>query len=172
MSPSAPSNSDSEGSARQEVEGYANMPIFRSREQDARILAVLGDGAEGLDVFAGVDRFFEHLSKTLRLPCEVTGIEDFQWEEFFLFGPGSRKDYAVLKHTQPSFRDTYQLLDIQKGVDSEWMLYPLEDLTAHVCRASDKKEFYLGLSELKAVDELSANCQLLDDYSVWFANCR
>jgi hypothetical protein len=58
------------------------------------------------------------------------------------------------------------------GVYSEWMLWPVEDIAAHVRRQSDGKEFVLGLAELKAVDESSPNHDLLDDYSVFFVNYR
>jgi hypothetical protein len=148
------------------------MSVFGSDEQDERIAAVLGDDAAELDLFEGIERFLAHLKKTLRLPCQVTGIEDFQWEEFYVLGPGSRKDYVMLRQTQPSFRDTYMLLGIEKGLASEWMMYPLEDLTALVRRDSDGREFYLGLSELKAVDKTADEYRLLDDYGVWFAGCR
>lgn len=30
-------------------------------------------------------------------PVEMTGVEDFDWEEFFVFGPGSKKEYEILK---------------------------------------------------------------------------
>jgi hypothetical protein len=148
------------------------MTTFKSDEQDQRIAAVLGENVEGIDFFDGVERFLVHFQKSLRLPCQVTGIEDFQWEEFYVLGPGRKKDYTVLRQTQPSYRDTYMLLKVEKSNASEWMLHPLEDLTAHVRRDSDRREFYLGLSELKAVDEESDEYRLLDDYAVWFVNCR
>jgi hypothetical protein len=52
------------------------------------------------------------------------------------------------------------------------MLFGGEDIAAQVRRKSDGKEFYLGLSELEAVDSRSPNYQLLDDYVVWFVNYR
>ena len=41
-----------------------------------------------------------------------------------------------------------------------------------VRRISDSKEFVLGLSELKAIDEKSNSYQLLEDFSVWLVNNR
>ena len=52
------------------------------------------------------------------------------------------------------------------------MLFPGEDIAAHVRRRSDGKEFWLGVAELRATDEKSQDCQLLDDYSVWFVDHR
>lgn len=105
-------------------------------------------------------------------PCEVTGIEDFNWEEPYVFGSWSRKKYARLKKTQPSYGDKYQLLRIDDEEFSEWMLFRGDDLAAHVQRISDGKKFVLGLAELKATDRKSRNYELLDDFSVWLVNNR
>jgi hypothetical protein len=145
--------------------------MTKQDEQDARIDALLGD-AEELSFEDARDRFYDHLCKNLELPCVVTGVEDFNWEERYVFGAGSRKEYDRLRQTQPSYRDKFELLAIEKDVFSEWMLFGGEDLAAHVRRQSDGREFYLGLAELKAVDKKSKNYQLLDDYGVWFANNR
>ena len=81
------------------------------------------------------------------------------------------REYKRLKKTQPSYRDRYQLLSIDRDGPSEWMLF-WEDIAAHVRRTSDGKPFVLGLSELKATDKKSDNYRLLDDYGVWFVNNR
>lgn len=148
------------------------MAHFGSEEQDRRIALALGEDIQNVEFFDGIDRFLEYLKKSMRFPVQVTGIEDFQWEEFFVLGPGRRKDYTVLRQTQPSYQDTYMLLGIEKANGSEWMMHPLEDLTAYVRRDSDGREFYLGLSELEAVDAESKEGKLLNDYSVWFVNSR
>ena len=89
-------------------------------------------------------------------------------------GQGKSKQIRdIMKmHPQPSDQDTFELLAIEKDVDSEWMMYHGEDLAGHVRRKSDGQEFYLGLAEIKAVDEESLNYQRLDDYAVWFVNNR
>jgi hypothetical protein len=119
-----------------------------------------------------VKTYFEHLRRTLVLPCDVTGIEDFRWEERYVFGAGRQREYARLKKTQPSYSDHYELLEIALGDYSEWMLWPDEDIAAHVRRKSDGQEFTLGLAELEAVDESSATHDVLHDYSVFFVNYR
>ena len=82
------------------------------------------------------------------------------------------KEYEKLRKTHPSYQDIFELLDIEEGIVSEWMLFQGDDLAAHVRRKSGGKEFYLGLAELKAVDKKAKNYQLLDDYSVWFVSNR
>lgn len=125
-----------------------------------------------MDFEEAIEVFFEHLEKSLQLPCDVRGIEDFRWEEYYVLGLGDHKEYERLKRTQPSYRDRYELLAIERGVVSDWMLFGGEDIAAQVRRKSDRKEFYLGLSELEAVDSRSPIYQLLDDYVVWFVNYR
>ena len=139
--------------------------------QDKRIAAILGELAD-ITFDETIDIFYEYLKTNLSLPCEVTGIEDFRWEEIYVFGPGDQDEYEHLKETQPSYADRYELLEIDLEGQSEWMLFWGEDIGAHVRRISDGKKFLLGLSELKATDKKSGNYQLLDDYSVWFVNNR
>ena len=138
--------------------------------QESRIRAVLGDDDEVSK--EAVKRFCEHLKKHLKFPFEVTGIDDFDWEEFYVVGPGEKEEYERLKKTQPSYKDRYDLLEIDLETDSEWMLFGGEDIAVLVRRKSDGRQFNLGLAELKATDRKSNNYQLLDDYAVWFVNNR
>lgn len=140
-------------------------------EQDRRIEAVLG-GDRDVDFNEGVGIFCEHLRTNLQLPCDVTGIEDFRWEEPYILGVFDPAEHKRLRKTQPSYEDRYQLLSIDPKGYSEWMLCSAEDVGAHVRRLSDGREFILGLSELEATDKRSANYQFLDDYCVWFVNSR
>jgi hypothetical protein len=144
---------------------------MRMDAQDKRITSILR-GNEDLDFDEAVKIFYEYLNSHLSLPCIVTGIEDFQWEEIYVIGPGDKEEYEHLKKNQPSYKDQYELLGIDCETKSEWMLFWGEDIGAHVRRISDGKEFLLGLSELKATDKKSENYQFLDDYSVWFVNNR
>ena len=139
--------------------------------QDERLANILGD-IEQLDFDQTIDIFIEYLKNHLSMPCEVTGIEDFRWEEFYVFGPGNKKEYEQLKKTQPSYTDRYELFEIVRNAESPWAMFYEEDVGAGVRRVSDGKKFLLGLSELEATDKKSKNYQLLDDYSVWFVNNR
>lgn len=135
-----------------------------------RIAAILGDDPQ--QTFEqGLSTIFQHLQKHLALPLKVKGIEDFQWEEIYVIGPGDRREYARLRKTQPSYRDEYELLGIELGPVSEWMLFR-DDIAAHVRRLSDKKQFILGLAELKSVGKPTPSGQLLHDYGVYFVNSR
>ena len=145
--------------------------MSRRDAQDARIERIVGDD-EDATFEDHLDRFRSHLAESLQLPCDVTGVEDFRWEEYYVIGPGDPREYEKLRENQPSFRDVFELLAIEDGIQSQWMLFYDDDLAAHVRRKSDGKEFYLGLAEIKAVDKKSKNYQLLHDYSVWFVNNR
>ena len=139
--------------------------------QDKRIESILGNYEE-MDFDEVRNRLYQHLKENLNLPCEVTGIEDFRWEERYVFGPGNKKEYERLKKDRPSYTDRYELLSIATDHESEWTMFWEDDITGHVKRLSDGKEFLLGLSELKAVDKKSKQYQLLDDFSVWLVNNR
>jgi len=139
--------------------------------QDVRIEAIVGNDDQ-ISFDDCVDKFYDHLKTTLRLPCDVTGIEDFRWEEYYVIGPGNPKEYERLRKNQPSYQDAFELLAIERHVTSEWMMYPDEDLAGHIRRKSDGKEFFLGLAEIEAVDKKSVNYRSLDDYAVWFVNNR
>ena len=139
--------------------------------QDKRIIAVIGD-YEDVEFDEARSLYYQYLKTNLILPCQVTGIEDFSWEEIYVFGPGNQEEYKHLKKTQPSYTDKYELLGIDREFQSEWMIFWQKDIAARVKRISDSKEFVLGLSELKATDKKSEYYQLLDDYSVWFVNSK
>jgi hypothetical protein len=137
-----------------------------------RIKAIVGDGGSASTFEDQVKTFYEHLLKSLELPCQVTGTEDFQWEERYVFGAASVEEYRRLRKDRPSYQDKYDLLAIKTGVVSEWMMFYGEDIGAHVKRKSDGKEFWLGLSELKGIASKSKNKQLIHDFAVFFINSR
>jgi hypothetical protein len=151
---------------REPVRGVSVKDIDKQFE---RIDQIIGNGKD-VRFRDAIVRFYEHLQNTLQLPCEVTGIEDFKWEESYIMGPGDPKKHDQLRKKQPSYQDVFDLLAIHKGLVSKWMLFPGKDLAAHVRRKSDGKEFCLGLAELKVIDKQSQNFQPLDDYALWFAN--
>ncbi len=141
------------------------------QEQFRRIDAIIGDSMEkGMD--AAAQTYCEYLEKSLILPCEVTGTEDFRWEEYYVIGPGPKAEHDRLRKKQPSYMDHYLLTGIEFGEISEWMLFAGDDIAAYVTRISDNKPFILGLAELKAVDKHSSNFQLLDDFAVFLVNNR
>jgi hypothetical protein len=144
--------------------------MSKFHQKFARIDAIIGD--DDASFAKSVGKLLKHLQAHLQLPCEVKGIEDFRWEEPYIFGGFDPEEYQQLKKTCPSYADRFQLLAIKKNGYSEWMLCAGEDIVAHVQRVRDGKKFALGLSELKATDRKSPNFQLLDDFSVFFWNSR
>jgi hypothetical protein len=138
-------------------------------EQEKRIGEIVGFDSEGevKDVNdETLSVYGEYLNKNLQLPCYLTGIEDFSWEEMYVFGYGSKKKYEELKKTRASYLDTFKLLNLITDFDM-W-----SEIGVYVQRMEDGKKFELPLSELEATDRLSINYQLLDDYSCWFVNFR
>lgn len=132
-----------------------------------RIDDIVGDA----DGATAVELWLQHLRQNLVLPCEVTGVEDFRWEEPYLLGVGDPAEYRRLCRRQPSYRDVFSLKRIESSAaDSEWALFG-DDLGAYVTRSGDGRSFVLGLSELQAVDHAD-NARLLQDYSIWHANYR
>jgi hypothetical protein len=105
-----------------------------------------------------------YLEANLDFPVHITGIEDFSWEEFYLLGPGDKREYEMLKKTQPSYTDIFSMSKMDSYYDEDYGLF------TKVTRLSDKKRFRLPLADMKAVDKKSAAYQLLQDYSIWFIN--
>ncbi len=130
--------------------------MTESDAQQARIDAIFGNDEE-LSFEHAIERFYQYLIQSLQLPCNVSGIEDFRWEAYYVLGPGDEAEYEKLCKTQPSYPDTFELLSIEKEMFSEWMLFHTEDLAARVRRQSDGVEFYLGLAEIEAVERGTGN---------------
>jgi len=132
-------------------------------DQDKRIEQILGRYDMDVSEEASL-KYMAYLKRNIEFPCHLTGIEDFPWEEYYVFGPGSKKKYEKLKKKQPSYTDVFNLISFENDLDEN------NGILANVQRLSDKKKFILSLADLKSVDENSKNYQLLDDYSVWFVN--
>ncbi len=114
--------------------------------------------------YENLKTYHHFLLKELSKPVMLTGIEDFSWEERYVFGFGDKKEYEELKKTNASYTDTFQLIEILKPAKY------LEDLRTKVRRESDKKIFHLQLSQLEVINRSSLNYDLLDDFSVWVVN--
>jgi hypothetical protein len=133
--------------------------------QDQRISAIFGGKIPDVteDSLAA---YLAYLKVHLTWPCQLTGIEDFDWEEYYILGPGDEREYERLKQTRPSYRDRFNLISLDEEPDEG------AGILAKVRRVSDKKRFTLPLAEVKATERKSPNYRLLDDYSVWFVNYR
>lgn len=111
-----------------------------------------------------IEIYKAYLESKLTFPIKLTGIEDFDWEEFYVLGPGDHNEYEELKKTRPSYHDTFNMIRVDNYYDDDYGLF------AKVTRVSDKKRFQIPLADLKVIDEKSNNYKILDDYSVWFVN--
>ena len=81
-------------------------------EDIARIMAILCvNDEEDMEVTdENLEKYFSYLSENIDFSGLVTGIEDFSWEEYYVIGPGDRKEYEELKKTRPSYTDKYEIL--------------------------------------------------------------
>ena len=116
-------------------------------KQDKRIAKIILEGNLNEDEFDEDDlwktsetmtTYFQFLKENISLPCIMTGVESFPWEERFLFGVGNEKEHKELKKNAPSSEDTFELIKIEEDEYEETIL-------ATVKRRSDKKEFAIAL---------------------------
>jgi hypothetical protein len=66
-------------------------------EQERRIARILGEGEVPEVNNKTLRTYLAYLKKNLEFPCYLTGIEDFSWEERYVFGYGSKAQYEELK---------------------------------------------------------------------------
>ena len=131
-------------------------------EQEKRIEKILG--TECGKNSANALKYLDYLQKNIKTPCMLSGVEDFPWEEPYIFGGWSQKKYEKLKKNNPSYTDQFELIELLPPEDDE------NEIIGKVKRKSDQKIFAIGLSWLEATDKGSHNYQLLHDYSVWHIN--
>ena len=135
-------------------------------EHEERVMAILG--TRHLDVTKpNLKTYIKYLKHHIEFPCLLTGIEDFDWEEFYVLGRGRQKQYEELKKTRPSYTDEFNLISIEDKVENE-----NEGIVVEVERVSDEKRFRLPLAELEVTEKKTRNYELLDDYAVWIVNYR
>lgn len=108
--------------------------------------------------------FLKYLKKTIVDPCHLTGVDEFEWEEKYLFGSGRQSQYEKLKQNNPSHTDIFLLLRFLDRIDEE------DGILVAVKREGDGQQFTLPLIELEVTDPDSRNSQLIEDYSLWFLN--
>ena len=137
-------------------------------KQQERIMAILKvddeDEDEAWVTDENLNRFLDYLKNNLEFPCLLTGIEDFPWEERYVFGYGDKKQYEELKKENPSYTDTFKLLEFEERQPRE------ERIIVMVERVTDKRQFSIPLDNLEATKRKSKNFQLLEDYAVWWVN--
>jgi hypothetical protein len=139
-----------------------NSP-FNDKQFERKIRKILG--TQNIDfTLENSIKYLEYIKQNMQFPCQVTAIEEFEWEEEYTMGLGSKKEYARLKKTQPSYTDRFTINRVEDIVVSE------DGIFSQVQRVGDRKKFILPLAELQSVDAISPNNLLLHDYSLWYIN--
>ena len=142
---------------------------LEKNHQDKRFAVIFGTHTVPKVTEETLAIYRDYLNQHLEVPCQLTGIESlgcFAWEASYIFGRRRPKEYAQRKKKEPSYRDTYALLNFEDAYD------PYAGLAVTVKRVADSKRFVLPFAHLKATEKPSNNAQLLDDYVVWFVNGR
>ena len=146
------------------LEMFPHIPetsLFNEKQFAQKTSKILG--AQNINVsIENLVNYLEYLKKNLKIPCQVTAIEEFEWEEEYTMGSGSKKEYAKLKKTQPSYTDNFTINQLDDFVVREYGIF------TKVQRVSDSQKFILPLAQLQCVDVISPNHRLLYDYSLWY----
>ncbi len=134
-------------------------------EREQRLKKILGP--DNLTVsLESLTIYRDYLRKHIEMPCIMTGIEGFPWEDNYVFGYANEAEYENLKKDQPSPADIYELKRFEDLLDEK------TGILVKIKRVKDNRRFVIDLAWLKAVDESSGNHALLDDCSAWFHSNR
>lgn len=98
-----------------------------TRQQERRIAAILGNDEVPKVTDETLAIYFDYLKQHLELPCRLTGIEDmgcFAWEERYRFLPERAEEYTERRKQEPSYRDTYELLNFEDEYPSVYGACP------------------------------------------------
>lgn len=134
-------------------------------EQEKRIIEILGSDDVSVNM-NNLQQYFNYLKENLKTNCILTGMEDFDWEEPYLLGGWSKKEYEKLKITKPSYTDIFEFIGLIEEYD-DW-----KGIYTCVKRVSDKKQFNIPLWDLKVIDKKDLNFLIISDYSSWMTNYR
>lgn len=114
-------------------------------EQEKRIAEILSSGEINKEKLwktsKTLKKYFIYLKENLRSPCIMRGIEDFPWEERYVFGYGNKKEYEKLKKDNPSYKDMFEFIAFENDIN--------EQIFVKVKRQSDKNKFSIELDNLK-----------------------
>ncbi|MEB3829720.1 hypothetical protein [Phormidium sp. CCY1219] len=135
-------------------------PFCEPEEFEENIANILG--TQDIEVNErNLKTYSNYLKKTMTKPCYLRGIEEFEWEKYYLSGSGSEKEYAKKQKTNPSYEDTFKWVKFADEIDEEQGLFVIVE------RTSDRRKFTMPLSNLEAVDESSSNSRLFGTYYLW-----
>ncbi len=132
-------------------------------EEEKRIFEILGNTDNSVNKNT-LQKYYKYLKKNFKLPCILTGMEDFDWEEPYVIGGWDEKEYEKLKLTHASYTDKFEFIKFINKINER------KGIEIKVKRLSDKKKFNLPLWDLEVVDNNSPNFLLVSDYSSWMTN--
>ena len=78
-------------------------------EEQKRIMAILNveEEEDAWVAHENTKRFLDYLKDNLEFPCLLTGMEDFSWEERYVFGYGDKGEYEELKGAFESAKEDF-----------------------------------------------------------------
>lgn len=143
--------------------GTSGIAPFNLKQFEIKISKILN--SKTIDVgLKNTLKYLEYLQQKMIIPCNVTGREEFPWEQEYLRIPGKRREYEKLKKTKPSHSQLFQIVRLRDSVSKN------EGILVDVQRLNDKQTFILPLVDLEPIDESSPNNQFFEDYTLWFIN--
>lgn len=132
---------------------------FDEDEFELELKEILGD--RDLEVNEkNLNRYLQFLKNRVKPPYKLTGNGAFDWEEDYLTGGKSQKEYEKRKKQQPSYTDTFSLLQFC-DVGTEGIMVKVE-------RTSDLRQFILPLIDLEGTPENPQHFELIENYLLWF----
>jgi hypothetical protein len=136
---------------------------LNTEEFEPKIISILGNKKIQVN-WANLQKYLAYLNKALKRPCILTGNQEFEWEEYYVFGPGAQKQHEKQRKTKPSYMDQFKLISLVKEVSES------AGIIAQVERLSDRQKFTLPLCQLEEAEPTTENYELIDDYVTWFEN--
>lgn len=118
-------------------------------------------GTDDLEVNEeNLNRYLQFLKARIKPHYKLTGNGEFDWEEEYVSGGKSKKEYEKLKKQRPSYTDTFSLVQFC-DVGTEGIMVKVE-------RTSDRRQFILPLIDLDVTPEDPEHFELIDNYLLWF----
>jgi hypothetical protein len=133
--------------------------IFDEDEFELELQEILG--TDDLEVNEeNLSRYLQFMKARIKPPYKLTGNGEFDWEEEYVSGLKSKKEYEKLKKQQPSYTDTFSLVQFC-DVGTEGIMVKVE-------RTSDRRQFILPLIDLEVTTEDPQHFELIENYILWF----
>jgi hypothetical protein len=163
----------------EELDGESPFFSPEQQEESERMVAESLDRSDAIieeaqgDFDAACEIYAAFLKENLKLPMKVRLVTPFDWEEPYVNDEEELDErYEKLKRKMPSMDDSYKLVRLDDR-PADWSIYEGE-IAGWVVRASDGKEFSMGLGNLEPDDEPGApetpNAQVLNDYGIWISD--